>query len=119
MSVPSDSMQRRGSFSYLQDQVSFVSVDATRGVCIERINNNVARVYLVDYQRVPLPMPDDIIMTDGQGVAVPPFMNSFLITWVDTYTLSVRDERGVLTPCLVLHNQKQQSIWAPAGAALV
>lgn len=109
----SDNMlSKKGSFSYKQDNVNYLVLDENTTIKIERINNNVARVYLVDAQQVQQPIPPHVTMTDSAGGVVAPFLNNFLITWVDSYTLAVNGQ-----PHMVLNNQKQQSIRGPADAA--
>lgn len=103
---------KKGSFSYRQDNVNYLALDDKLTIRIERINNNVARVYLVDGQQVQQPVPAYVGMTNGAGAAVPPLQNAFFITWFDSYVLSVNGQ-----PYMTLNNQKQQSIDGPAGAA--
>ena len=105
-------LSRKGSFSYLHDNVNYVQLDPNLTARIERINNNVARLYLVVNNAVQQPVPAHITVTDGGGQQVPPFMNNFLITWVDSYTVHVNGNVFIR-----LNNQKQQSISAPASAA--
>ncbi len=45
-----------------------------------RINNNVARIYLVKAASVQQQIPQHIALTGDTGANVPPFLNSFLVT---------------------------------------
>lgn len=103
---------KKGTYSYLQDNVNYVVIDPNLTIRIERINNNIARVYVVDANNVQQPIPQHITMMDHANVHVNPFQNNFLITWVDSYTLLVNGQAF-----MKLSNQKQQSISAPADAA--
>ena len=45
-------LSNKGSFSYKQDNVKYLTLDDYPTIKFERSNNNVARVYLVDAQQV-------------------------------------------------------------------
>ena len=105
-------LTKKGSFSYKQDTVNFVSVDDNLNCKIERVNNDIARVSFVNTQGQEQPVPDNIRMEQSDGVPNPAVFNGFLITWVGSYRLFVGDEAY-----LELSNQKQQSISAPRSAA--
>ena len=102
----------KGSFSYQQDNVTYLDLDGNLTIRIERINNDVARVFLVDAQQVQQPVPASVVMMDAAGVAVPPFLDNFLITWANSYTLSMNGQ-----PHMILTSQKQQAIKGPTNAA--
>ena len=102
----------KGIFSYEQDNENYVVIDQYLTARVARLNNNVARLYLVEGTNVQQPIPQHIMLTDETGANVPPFLNNFLITRTSTYTLWVSGQKH-----LVLNNQKQQSIRGVAGAA--
>ena len=105
-------LSQKGSFSYKQDNVNFLAFDGNLTINIAQVNNNVARVYFVDAQQVQQPVPANVVMTDATGGVVAPFLENFLITWLDSYTLSSNGQ-----PHMTLSNQKQQAIKGPAAAA--
>lgn len=105
-------LSKKGSFSYKQDYVSYLALDNNLTIKIERVNNDVARVYLVNAQQVQQPVPANVVITDAAGIAVRPFLNNFFITWFDSYTLLRNGQ-----PHMVLNNQKEQAIHGPADAA--
>ena len=105
-------LTKKGSFSYTQDTVNFVAINNNLRVKIERINNAIARVSLVNAQSQEVALPANIHMQQNDGAPNPPAFNGFLISWVDSYTLFVGEE-----PYMELNNQKQQSISAPRNAA--
>ena len=102
----------KGSFHYKQDNENYVVIDQLLTARVARLNNNVARLYLVDGANVQQQIPQHITLTDETGANVPPFLNNYLITWTSSYTLWVHGYEH-----LVLNNQKQQSIRGVAEAA--
>ena len=54
-------LMQKGSFSYLQDDVHFVRLDAETMIRIERLHDTIARVYLVDNNQVQQAVPNHII----------------------------------------------------------
>ena len=106
------SFNKKGSFSYLDDNVNYVVINPDLTARIERVHNSVARVYVVDSNGVQQPIPQHITLVDEANAVVPPFQNNFFITWVASYTLLVNGQ-----PFMRLNNQKQQSIFAPPDAA--
>ncbi|PNH10898.1 hypothetical protein TSOC_002295 [Tetrabaena socialis] len=103
-------MDTKGSFSYHDDNVHWIDANTTAKV--ERVSNSIARVYLVDNANVQIPVPNNMKMTDQGGNICPPFMNNFMVCWMDTYTLSLNGQ-----VVLGLSNQKHQSLSAPPDAA--
>ena len=103
---------RKGSFSYKQDNANYLELDDHLIIRMERIDDIVARVYLVDAHNVQQPIPANVTMARAAGDAVPHFLNNFLISWVDSYTLYVNGQTH-----MVLNNQKQQAISGPPDAA--
>ena len=103
---------KKCSFSYRQDDVTYLSIEDDLCIRIERIDDNIARIFLVNAASVQQPVPAHITLTNSRGAHIPIHMNEFLITWVESYTLSVNGQ-----PYMLLNNQKQQSIFGPTGAA--
>ena len=102
----------KGTFSYGQDNENYVVIDQHFTARLARLNDNVARLYLVDGADVQQQIPQHITLTDETGANVPPFINNFVITWTSSYTLWVHGHEH-----LELNNQKQQSIMGVAEAA--
>lgn len=102
----------KGIFSYDQEIENYVVVDQHLTARLARLNDNVARLYLVDGSSVQQPIPQHITVTDETGTNVPPFHNNFLITWTSSYTLWVHGHEH-----LVLNTEKQQNIRGVAEAA--
>lgn len=95
----------RKNFSYLQDTVNYVVIDEKLTLRIERITEDIARIYLVNYAGIQQPFPQHIRVTNNLGHSQTPFMNNIFITWFGNYTIYVNDE--VL---MKLYSQRQQSI---------
>ncbi|KAG2451914.1 hypothetical protein HYH02_003689 [Chlamydomonas schloesseri] len=106
------SLNQKGTFSYLDDDVHWVRLDAVTTARLERINNSVARVYLVDNDNVQVAVPNNLTMTDQAGNVVAPYMQNFLITWVESYTLTLNGQ-----VVMRINNGRQQSILARPDAA--
>ena len=102
----------KGSFSYKNDNVNTIVVNPDMTAKIERINNNIARIYLVDSHNVQVPFPPNLTIVDSTGQLVPPFQDNVLITWVDSYVM-----RDGNVDVFQLDNQKQQSLRAAPGTA--
>ena len=102
----------KGSFFYKQDNENYVVIDQLLTARVARLNNNVARLYLVDGANAQQQIPQHITLTDETGANVPPFLDNFLITWTSSYTLWVHGHEH-----MVLNNQKKQSIRGVAEAA--
>lgn len=100
----------KGSFSFREDNVNWVRLDDQRRIRIERISNDVARVYLVDEAGNQLPMPGDLTMADETGGQVAVVADAFFIAWVGSYSI----RRGGVT-VMDLTQQKQHSIKALAA----
>jgi hypothetical protein len=102
----------RGSFSYLNDNISCLELDANTILCIERINNNVAKIYLADQNRVVISLTHaNVKLFDASGNAIAPYRDMFLITWVDSYRLFWNAQE-----ILTLNNQRQQTIYTSAAS---
>jgi hypothetical protein len=102
----------KGTFSYGQDNENYVVIDQHFTARLARLNNNVARLYLVDGANVQQQIPQHITLTDETGANIPPFINNFFITWTSSFTLWVHGHEH-----LMLNNQKQQRIRGVAEAA--
>ena len=105
-------LSRKGVFSYKHDDANYLALDDHLSIRIERITNDVARVYLVDPQSVQQPVPANVTMASATGGAFPPYRNNFFVTWFNSYTLYADGQAH-----MVLNNQKQQEIRGPPGAA--
>jgi hypothetical protein len=105
-------MMTKGNFSYLHDHVNYLQIDGGLSIRIERITKDVARVYIANAENVQQPMPPHITMANSAGAPVPPFRENFIITWFESYVLSINGQ-----PHMILNNQKQQSILGPSHAA--
>ena len=105
-------LTEKGSFSYLQDNIRYLQIDGALSIRIERITDDVARVYIANAENVQQPVPQHITMANSTGAPVRPYRENFLITWFDSYVLSVNEQ-----PHMILDNQKQQSITGPSYAA--
>ena len=106
-------MSAKGSFSYKNDTINGFDVNINgipMHVRVEAINNNVARIYVTDVHGNQQPIPPTVILRDATGVNVAPFNNDFLITWIDSYVLTVN---GV--ECIWMANQKQQAFKTAPG----
>ena len=102
----------KGSFSFLQDRINYVRINPNLELRIQRVDGNVARVFLVDQESVEQPIPAYVQMTTLAGVPVGRLGNNFLIVWAESYLVTVN---GVLF--LRLKHERQQSLTAAAGTA--
>ena len=105
-------LTKKGSFSYLQDDVNYLQIDSALSIRIERITSDVARVYIANAKNVQQPVPPHITMAHSAGAPVLPFRENFLITWFGSFVLSINGQ-----PHMMLNNKKQQSITGPSYAA--
>lgn len=105
-------LTKKDSFSYLEENVNYLQIDGALSLRIERINNNMARAYIVNAENAQQPVPPHITMADSVGLRVLPFLENFLITWSASYVLSINGQ-----PNMILNNRKQQSIIGPSYAA--
>lgn len=105
-------MLKKGAFSYQNDDINYLRITGTNlTIRVERINNDVARVYIVNQHHVQQQIPANITMRDATNNVIHPFGDNFLISWSNSYILEVD---GVVF--MTLNQQKQQSIMGPAGA---
>jgi hypothetical protein len=99
-------MKFQGTLSYLKSSESAVKLEDNSTLKISRINDEVARIYLVDSLDSPMPIPDNFLfrnVTTGQIVEA--FRNEWLISWTAKYEL-IRGEETVLK----IDYQRQQAI---------
>ncbi|KAG2428414.1 hypothetical protein HXX76_011534 [Chlamydomonas incerta] len=106
------SLNKKGNFSYLNERVNWVRLDAVMTAKVERISNSVARVYLVDNNDAQVAVPDNVTMMDEDGNVVAPLNQDLFITWMVSYTLTLNGQ-----VVMRVDNERQQSIMAPPGAA--
>ncbi len=105
-------LSKKGSFLFVQENVNYLQLDNDLSIRIQRIDDDVARVYIVNAQNEQQPVPPHIRMANSAGAPVLPFLDNFIITWINSYVLSVNGQTH-----MVLNNQKQQSISGPSHAA--
>ena len=106
-------LSKKGSFLFVQENVNYLQLDNDLSIRIQRIDDDVARVYrVVNAQNEQQPVPPHIRMANSAGAPVLPFLDNFIITWINSYVLSVNGQTH-----MVLNNQKQQSISGPSHAA--
>jgi hypothetical protein len=106
-------MSHKGAFSYLQGNVNYINVtdDGHLRVHIERVTNNVARVFVVDQANVQQDLPANMTMEeDGQAMAA--FGNQYMITWAAKYKLRMGAE-----VVLEMGTKKEQWLTGPATRA--
>jgi MarR-like DNA-binding transcriptional regulator SgrR of sgrS sRNA len=98
----------KGAFSYKQNNINWLQLDANHRVHIERLDVNTARVYVVDKLTVQVPMqPLGVTVRNSTGEQLPILANNFITAWSDSYELLVN---GVVH--IKLEQQKQQAIKA-------
>lgn len=112
--VPLAEMEVKGCTSLTDDDIDILKgVHNALDLRVERINQNVGRIYLADRggnkQRLPTgPQGPVLTMTDGGGAAVAPYNEEFLYVHGDSFTVSVNGQ-----PVLRLDMQRQHSLRAP------
>ena len=53
-------LSKKGNFRYNDDDVNYLALDDRLTIKMERITNDVARVYVVDAQNVQQPFPANV-----------------------------------------------------------
>ncbi len=97
-------MMQTETFSYLNDnEFKFQTKSGHQGI-IRRVNRNIARIFFVNANGETT-IPNGITCQDGQALNISPFHDSFLITWVDRFSIL---ENGI--HIMIIENQKSQSI---------
>ena len=105
-------LTEKGVFSYRQDGVRFLDLTDNLKINVERLDGNIARVYVVDAQHAQQPIPSNVAMRNAAGAKVARLDDNFFVSWVDSYTLTVNGQ-----PHMTLNNQKEQAISGPYHAA--
>ena len=96
----------KGSFSYKNNNINVVEITNNSFLRIERLNQNVARIYFVDQNENQIIIPNNTICKDIiANENINQFQNNFIISWVSNYEITIND-----MIILILENQKQQSI---------
>ncbi|KAF0412269.1 hypothetical protein F8M41_007946 [Gigaspora margarita] len=103
----------RGSFSYKNDTVNVIVIDTNILAKLQRVDQNIGRIYFTNGQGNPIRIPAGMILRDLiNNTNVPRILvagaESYLITWIANYEL--RYNGGEV---LNLDNQKQQSMRVP------
>jgi hypothetical protein len=103
-------MNQRGSYSYINPNVNEYDVDDDYRIRIERVDNNIARLYFVNQNGAPVPPPQNTVVRDLAAlVNQNSFNGSFFITWIANYGV-LRNGEEIIR----FTNQKQQSTSGPA-----
>ena len=81
-------------------------LDNGKVLVIERVNTDVARIYLRDSRLVQVPLAN-VVVNDMAGNPVRPFLENIMITWAGSYRVFLNDKE-----VFSLRNQKQQAVLA-------
>lgn len=113
METSDSDLSLRGSFSYKNDNINIVIIDVNILLRIERIDQNVARIYFVNSHDNAIRIPAGVILRDVINNTNVPRVTlngaeSYVITWASNYTLLYNGDE-----ILNLENQKQQSMRVP------
>ncbi|CAG8451297.1 6799_t:CDS:1 [Paraglomus brasilianum] len=106
----SSEMKYRSSFSYKNDNVNVVRFGRDINMRMERVNNDVARIYFVDDRGTNIQIPNGFVLRDNiANVNVRPLLNNgfgnYFTSWISNYSLL---RNGI--EMFALSNQKQQSV---------
>ena len=104
-----DQNEMDGALTYLKHKLRRSPINTTYEFAMERLTQNVARIYvrnretyaLVNLNDIPDLRISVIGRVEGEVLA---HNNEFLISWTDSYTIKINNE-----PVLDLTTQKQQS----------
>lgn len=102
-----------GSFSYKKDTINCFNITVDNEAVqlrVEAINPNVAKIYITDRNGKNFAMPSSVTLRDSTATNVTAYNHEFLITWVESYVLSVA---GV--DKLWLTNPNQQAFETAVG----
>ena len=103
-----------GSFSFRNDNIRETVLDDGIILRIERMGFAIARVYFVDDSFAEIPIPNGLVIRDiTNNIAVAPFLQSFMLAWSDTYSISFNGE--LITE---LTTQRQWSLRGPPDRAI-
>ncbi len=99
-------MKFQGTLSYLKTSENAVKLEDNTTIKISRINDEVARIYLVDANNNTLPIPGTFVFQNlVTGQIVEAFRNEWLISWTAKYELKREDE-----VILNIDYQRQQAV---------
>jgi len=107
----SSEMKYRGSFSYKNDNINVVRFGRDINMRMERVNNDVARIYFVDDRGTNIQIPDGFVLRDNiANVNVRPLLvhngfGNYFTSWISSYSLL---RNGI--EIFALSNQRQQSV---------
>ena len=120
----SESMQTKGSVSFLNENINVYKIIATLEqplafeVHVARLNKHVAKMYFFNSdspkeQQQPIDAPTGVTLLDSNNEAVELVDNSyFLIVWFDSYQLQLN---GITV--LRFNQQKELAVFGSANAA--
>jgi len=98
----------KGTFSYKNETVNaFLVIDGI-DLVVQKLNVNVGRIMFVSRtngKKISMRRVGEVILMTAGDEQIQPIRNEFLITWVDSYTMTING-----TPVFQLFNQKQQAI---------
>nr|CAG8541270.1 12379_t:CDS:1 [Entrophospora candida] len=99
----------KGSFSYKNNNIFVVNIDDNNvqyQARVEKINQNVARIYFVNNNGIEIPIPACVSLRDTtNNEDVNPYGEDFLIAWTSNYTFFLNS-----VELFRLENQKQQAV---------
>lgn len=96
------------TFNYLHDVRTCVRCNNDIELVVERVNNDVARIYLRNKAKEQIPLATlNVVVTDMTGNAVEFYLENIMIVWVDSYRVYVNNHE-----VFMLQNQKQHAIIA-------
>lgn len=72
---------------------------------VQKLNNDVARVWFSDANRTPIPVPPNTVQIDGDETVHNDFNGSFFLTWLGSHSIS---HNGVII--FQINNQRQVSV---------
>ena len=90
-----EQMTMKGYFSFRNDNIREAVLDDGIILRIERVGFAISRVYFVDDSFSEVPIPNGLVIRDiTNNVAVAPYPNvqSFVLAWSDTYSISFNGE---------------------------
>jgi hypothetical protein len=109
-------MTTKGSFSFRNDNIRETVLGDGTILRIERVGFAIARVYFVDDSFTEVPIPNGLAIRDiTNNVPVAPYPNvqSFVLAWSDTYSISFNGEL-----IAELATQRQWSLRGPPDRAI-
>jgi hypothetical protein len=99
----------KGTLTYrsTSSKTRFLYINEELSVRISRLDVNTARVYFVSNTR-EIPIPPQITLINGAGEPAARIGESFIIAWVDSYTM-YQDGRVLI----MVSNQRRQALLGP------